>query len=90
MSLYKYFEFTYVLIPFFPSTEKKLEEIEEKHSITSRWTPSDKEYQKLEHSLVTDKKEQLLMAIWKAVKRRVFLLKLKAKYAGMLWFVNLP
>ncbi len=62
--------------------EKKLEDIEKKHSIVSRWTTSDKEYQELERRLVAEKKEQLLRAIWKAAKIRAFLLKLKAKYAG--------
>ncbi len=70
----------------FSSMEKKLEEIERKHSISSRWTQSDKQYQELESHLVAgkEKKEQLLRAIWKAAKRRAFLLKLKAKYAGTL------
>lgn len=66
---------------------KKLEDIEKKHSIISRWTPSDKEYCELQQLVAAEKKEQLLRAIWKAAKRRAFLLKLKAKYAGMFVFV---
>ncbi len=64
------------------STEKKLKEIEQNHCISLRWKPSDREYQEMEQALLGEKKEQLLLAIWKAAKRRAFLLKLKAKYAG--------
>ncbi len=65
------------------STEKKLKEIEQNHCISLRWKPSDREYQEMEEqALLGEKKEQLLLAIWKAAKRRAFLLKLKAKYAG--------
>ncbi len=72
------------LFDLFPSMEKKLEEIERKHSISSGWTQSDKQYEELQCHLVAEKKEQLLRAIWKAAKRRAFLLKLQAKYARTL------
>ena len=60
-----------------------MKDIEQKHSIPSRWTPADVEYKEVEHAILADKMEQLLLAMWKAAKRRSFLLKLKAKYAGM-------
>ena len=72
-----------VSVLFVCSISKKLKEIEIKHSISSRWTPSDREYKESEHALLSDKKEELLRVIWKAAKRRSFLLQLKAKYAGM-------
>ena len=63
--------------------EKQLTEMEAKHTISSRWKMSDQEFTESEQALLLDKKDQLFLAIWKASKRRSFLLKLKAKYAGM-------
>ena len=64
------------------SIEKQLQDIEVKHSVSLRWTPSDREYMDTGKTLLVNRKEQLLLTIWKAAKRRSFLLKLKAKYAG--------
>ena len=61
--------------------EGQLSEWERKYSL-QRWLPSDTVYKELEYSLVLDKKEQLLLELWKISQRRLFLLKLKKKYAG--------
>ena len=62
--------------------EKQLTEMEAKHTISSQWKMSDQEFTESEQALLLDKKDQLLLAIWKASKRRSIWLKLKAKYAG--------
>ena len=56
--------------------------MEEKHVVPARWLPSDKRYEECERTLLFSKSEQLLLHIWKASQRRVFLLELKRKYAG--------
>lgn len=38
----------------------------------------------LECTLAESKRKQLLLGMWTAAKRRMFLLKLKSKYAGMM------
>ena len=65
------------------SLDKKLKEFELEHSIFVRWSPLDKEYVETEQMLAETKQKQLLLGMWKAAKRRTFLLKLKSKYAGM-------
>ena len=66
----------------FQASKKNLKDMEQKLSISTRWTSSDVEYKEVEHALLTNKREQMLLAMWKAAKRRLFLLRLKAKYAG--------
>lgn len=68
---------------FFARLEKELNECEREHAISHRWLKSDSQYKELEYSLLLDKQEQLLLELWKASQRRIFLLKLKKKYAGM-------
>ena len=60
-----------------------LKEIEKQHRISVRWTPQDKQYLEVENQFAETKREQLLLGLWKAAKRRKFLLQLKAKYAGL-------
>ena len=60
----------------------QLEKIEKKHSVSSRWLPGDAIYRENELAYLQSKREQLLLGIWKASQRRMFLLKLKMKYAG--------
>ena len=55
--------------------------MEKQYSIPRRWLPSDALYKECEVSF--DKKEDLLLQMWQASSRRMFLLKLKKKYAGM-------
>ena len=64
------------------SLDKRLKEVEVKQAILVRWTPSSTEYRELERQVLDNKREYLLLGIWEAAKRRMFLLKLKAKYAG--------
>ena len=62
---------------------KKLEDFEAKYSLPNRWLPSDAQYKECEYALLLSKKEQLLLHVWKAGQRRMFLLNLKRKYAGL-------
>ena len=52
-----------------------------KYSI-QRWKPGDPEYNEALYSVLLSKKEQLLLEIWQAGQKRMFLLNLKRKYAG--------
>lgn len=64
------------------SLEIHLQDIEKKHNIM-RWTPLDKEYVELDHILKLNMQETLLLQLLKSANRRLFLLKLKKKYAGL-------
>lgn len=63
--------------------EKELSECERRNKLSHRWLQSDRQYKELEHSLLFNKKEQILLELWKVSQRRLFLLKLKRKYAGI-------
>lgn len=62
--------------------EGQLEKIERNQSISTRWHPSDIIYKENEFVVLQAKREHLLLEIWKASQKRMFLLKLKMKYAG--------
>ena len=49
-----------------------------------QWLPSDSEYKELKYSLLVEKKDRLLLELWRVTQQRLFLLKLKKKYAGIL------
>ena len=64
--------------------ENQLEEIERKNLLSSRWLPNDTE---IEYAVLLTKQEQLLLQIWKTTQRRLFVLQLKSKYAGVFIFI---
>ena len=61
----------------------KLQALEMKQSIV-RWSEMDKRYKDSLNALMLSKQEQLLLELWKTGQKRVFLLNLKKKYAGIL------
>ena len=48
-----------------------------------RWSEKDKHYKDCLNALMLSKQEQLMLELWKAGQRRMFLLNLKKKYAGI-------
>ena len=62
--------------------DKKLKEIEIKYHIRSRWASSDPVYIEVKSKFTKEHIRQLAEAMWSASSRRLFLLQLKAKYAG--------
>ena len=58
-----------------------MSELEHQYSII-RWLPSDSKYKELQYSLLVEKKDRLLLELWRVAQQRLFLLKLKKKYAG--------
>ena len=56
-------------------------EYEKKYSISQRWLPSDKEYKDCMYTVLL-RGNSYFCTFWKAGQRRMFLLKLKKKYAG--------
>ena len=68
---------------FIYSLERKLDEIEKAYSLSHRWLPTDHEYTENQQAMMRHKKEQVLLALWRSSQRRLFLLKLKGKYAGL-------
>ena len=65
--------------------ENNLKDIERKNKIRNRWSPSDREFVYYKSLLEKNQRWHLLSSLW-TTSRRNFLLKLKAKYAGMLLF----
>lgn len=65
------------------SVENKLADFERRHKIATRWKTTDKEYIDAKSSFLLEKKEQLQTSLWSSIVKRQYLLKMKAKYAGM-------
>ncbi len=68
--------------------ESQLGELECKYSI-SRWLPSGPEYKELQCALRMERKDRLLLKLWRVSQQRLFLLKLKKKYAGTWMYFKL-
>ena len=62
--------------------DKELKDIESKQHIHSRWSPSDRAYVEVKSMFTKERIYQVAEAMWAASSRRLFLLQLKAKYAG--------
>ncbi len=75
--------FQHVLYPLFYRLDKELRELELINSIKHRWTPSDSAYIEAQKVFSKERSEQVVKSLWAALSRWMFLLKLKAKYAGM-------
>ena len=58
--------------------------MEKQYHVLHRWTPNDPQYIQVKEFFSFEKQSQLAEAMWASSSRRQFLLKLKAKYAGML------
>ena len=58
-----------------------MSELEHQYSII-RWLPSDSKYKELQYSLLVEKKDRLLLELWRVAQQRLFILELKKKYAG--------
>ncbi len=63
--------------------DKELRELELINGIKHRWTLSDSAYVEAQKVFSKERSEQVAKSLWSASSRRMFLLKLKAKYAGM-------
>ena len=63
--------------------------MEKKYDIPSRWKPSDYQYNELKMHLLSEKKLEARTALWSSVVKRHYLLRMKAKYAGMYTFLLL-
>jgi len=66
------------------SMDSQLGEYEQKHQITQRWKPADKEFVDAKHSYFKEKQQLLHVSMRAVTVKRQFLLKLKTKYAGKL------
>jgi len=57
--------------------------MEGSYGVTSRWKPADQEYEEIRTQLVTDKKNRVHTSLWSSIVKRHYLLRMKAKYAGI-------
>ena len=62
--------------------DSKIQELEKKYHVPHRWVPTDVEYLEVQRSFSMEKKNQISEALWATCTRRLFLLKLKLRYAG--------
>ena len=63
--------------------ESQLADFERTRGIKQRWNPTDKEYRDAQHSSLLDKQQSIYSSLRSAIVKRQYLLKLKAKYAGI-------
>ena len=68
----------------FARIDELLRDMEKSHHILSRWNHSDQEYIELKSIFTKEELHQLAEVMWSASNCRLFLLQLKAKYAGNL------
>ena len=67
--------------------EDQLGVFEQKHQIGHRWKPDDQDFSNARYSYFKEKQESLYRSMKAAIVKRQFLLKLKAKYAGIQYYV---
>ena len=73
-----------VLLLFLPfSMEDQVGNFEQKHQTGHRWKPGDQDFSDASRSYSKEKQESLHRSMKAATVKRQFLLKLKAKYAGI-------
>ena len=63
--------------------ECQLADFERRYGIRERWTHMDSDYCKARQAFLMQKQGQLQSCLWKTVVKRHYLLRAKAKYAGM-------
>ena len=63
--------------------DSQLAEMERKCRIPKRWLPGDDEYIETRKAFLIEKKTQLRTCLRASVVKRCYLLRMKAKYAGM-------
>ena len=64
--------------------EKQLLQLEIKHGIIVRWDKNDPQFTAAKQDHLKGKKEQLQTSIWATISKRQYLLKMKAKFAGII------
>ena len=62
--------------------ERKLQQMEKKHSILQRWIPDSSQYQSTKEMQAQKTRSDIFMKLEKCARERWFLLTIKAKYAG--------
>ena len=65
------------------SIENQLGVFEQRHHIVNRWKTDSQEFLEARRSHFNEKQQSLYRSIRAAIVKRQYLLKLKAKYAGM-------
>lgn len=63
--------------------ERELDKFEQQYQICSRWKPGDEEFAIAQSLFCKEKQDALRHSLWAAVVKRQYLIKLKAKYAGV-------
>ena len=63
--------------------EHELGEFEQRHQIFPRWKSGDEEFLATRCLYCKEKEESLRHSLWAAIVKRQYLIKLKAKYAGV-------
>lgn len=67
--------------------EKTIAGVEKKNSVRVRWKESDATFQNAHERLTSKRRSNEMLALHKLASERVFLLELKAKYAGLHTFI---
>ena len=67
------------------SMDCQLADMERRFGVVSRWKTTDKEYADAKRSFLMEKQSQLHTCLWATVVKRHYLLRMKAKYAGIVY-----
>ena len=67
--------------------EKALRNVEIRHSVRRRWMPGEQEFDSAAHEIEKERRVDTISALHSLSIERYFLLTLKKKYAGNLYFV---
>jgi len=67
--------------------EKTIAGVEKKNGVRVRWKESDATFQNAHERLTSKRRSNEMLALHKLASERVFLLELKAKYAGLHTFI---
>ena len=74
-----------IIYAFIYRMEEQLAKFEQRHGIAQQWQQSNKEYIDAQCVFFKEKREQLHGSLYATVSRRFYLLKMKARYSGMLF-----
>lgn len=75
--------FALLIIYIFLRNEKTVFALEKKHGVRMRWESGEPAFDNASRRLIVKKRQSLLFTLHRMASERIFLLELKAKYAGI-------
>ncbi len=70
------------------SLDTHLTEMDRRHGVLARWKPGDKQYEEMRSCLLKENIMRVRATLWSCIVKRHYLLRMKAKYAGIWHILN--